>query len=224
VSKSINSRICITIIQLLVTAFLLSGCASNYSSEGGFTLNCHPPHDVEPIPSLHHNVRVVSLDGRADYEKDMAQAAKPTKGQEALGILAFGAIYPLFPDVEQSQTFEFVDAFRKALSERLTREGFNIMNSETDDVDTLEMTVSKIMLSFQSGNWHGAINYCANAYRNGTVIYSQQISEYSKKYNLWGTGSGQDAIDEAFTQAIMRFDVDAFTKAVSGAAMQGRTE
>lgn len=197
---------------LLVIAFvtLLSSCAGlsqqyKASTEGiSVSYTVHKEQFINPKAK----VFISSSDERLDKEV-IGDGAKSSVGTRVLGYVAFSVIYAAVPD---QPTFKDqqdpVRIFKTAMSERLSKNGIILTNDKENDAITIDLLVRQFKLDFNFGKWTGEVGYVARINKNGEIVCENNIYEKATAFNLYGFGSGEKAISEAFNKAIDRFDVN----------------
>ena len=197
---------------LLIIAFvtLLSSCAGlsqqyKASTEGiSVSYTVHKEQFINPKAK----VFISSSDERLDKEV-IGDGAKSSVGTRVLGYVAFGVIYAAMPD---QPTFKDqqdpVRIFKTAMSERLSKNGIILTNDKENDAITIDLLVRQFKLDFNFGKWTGEVGYVARINKNGEIVCENNIYEKATAFNLYGFGSGEKAISEAFNKAIDRFDVN----------------
>lgn len=197
---------------LLGIAFvtLLSSCAGlsqqyKASTEGiSVSYTVHKEQFINPKAK----VFISSSDERLDKEV-IGDGAKSSVGTRVLGYVAFGVIYAAMPD---QPTFKDqqdpVRIFKTAMSERLSKNGIILTNDKENDAITIDLLVRQFKIDFNFGKWTGEVGYVARINKNGEIVCENNIYEKATAFNLYGFGSGEKAISEAFNKAIDRFDVN----------------
>ena len=189
---------------------LLSSCAGlsqqHKASTEGISLNytVHKEQFINPKTK----VFILSSDERLDKEV-IGDGAKSSVGTRVLGYVAFGVIYAAMPD---QPTFEDqqdpVRIFKTAMSERLSKNGIILTNDKENDAITIDLLVRQFKLDFNFGKWTGEVGYVARITKNGEIVCEANMYEKATTFNLYGFGSGEKAISEAFNKAIDRFNVN----------------
>lgn len=197
---------------LLVIAFvtLLSSCAGlsqqyKASTEGiSVSYTVHKEQFINPKAK----VFISSSDERLDKEV-IGDGAKSSVGTRVLGYVAFGVIYAAMPDQPTFKNQQDpVRIFKTAMSERLSKNGIILTNDKENDAITIDLLVRQFKLDFNFGKWTGEVGYVARINKNGEIVCENNIYENATAFNLYGFGSGEKAISEAFNKAIDRFDVN----------------
>ena len=197
---------------LLVMGFvtLLSSCAGlsqqyKASTEGiSVSYTVHKEQFVNPKAK----VFISSSDERLDKEV-VGDGAKSAVGPRVLGYVAFGVIYAAMPEQPTFKDHQDpIRIFKTAMSERLSRNGIILTNDKENDAITIDLLVRQFKLDFNFGKWTGEVGYVARINKNGEIVYENNIYEKATAFNLYGFGSGEKAISEAFNKAIDRFDVN----------------
>lgn len=189
---------------------LLSSCAGlsqQYeASTEGISVNytVHKEQFINPKAK----VFISSSDERLDKEV-IGDGAKSSVGTRVLGYVAFGVIYAAMPD---QPTFKDqqdpVRIFKTAMSERLSKNGIILTKDKENDAITIDLLVRQFKIEFNFGKWTGEVGYVARINKNGEIVCENNIYEKATAFNLYGFGSGEKAISEAFNKAIDRFDVN----------------
>lgn len=205
---------CVPNNLLIVIAFvtLLSGCAGishqySASTEGmsvSYTVN------KEQFINPKAKVFILSSDERLDKEI-FGDGAKPSAGTRALGFVAFGVIYApalLFDQPTFKDQQDPIRIFKTATTERLSKNGIIVTNDNENGALALDLLVRQFKLDFNFGKWTGEVGYIARVKKNGEVVCQDDIYEKATAFNLYGFGSGEKAINEAFNKAINRLDVN----------------
>jgi hypothetical protein len=94
------------------------------------------------------------------------------------------------------------------MEERLKNNGI-ILSSGSKSSVVLELSVRRFKLDFNFGKWIAEAGYVARSKNNGVVLCEKEIFEKTTKFNVYGYGSGEEAINDAFNKAINAFDVNA---------------
>lgn len=204
--------LCVPYNILLIIAFvtLLSGCAGFSQQYRASTEGISVNYTVkkEQLISPKEKVVISSSDERLDKEL-IGEGAKPTVGTRVLGYVAFGVIYASMPD---QPTFKDqqdpICIFKIATTERLSKNGIVVTNNHENEVLVLDFLVRQFKLDFNFGKWTGEVGYIARVKKGGEIICESKIYEKATAFNLYGFGSGEKAISEAFNKAIDRLDVN----------------
>jgi len=197
---------------LLVIAFvtLLSGCAGLSQQYRASTEGISVNYTVkkEQLVSPKEKVVISSSDERLNKEI-IGDGAKGTVGTRVLGYVAFGVIYAAMPDqptLKEQQ--DPVHIFKIAMTERLSKNGITVINEKDNETIAVDLLVRQFKLDFNFGKWIGEVGYVARIKKNGEVVCQDDIYEKATAFNLYGFGSGEKAINEAFGQAIDRLDIN----------------
>lgn len=207
-----NVKLC-SVLAVGVIAILFGGCAGlsqQYkASSKGMAINYVVNKEQFVDPKV--KVSVVSSDERLDKEV-IGDGAKPTVGNRIIGYIAFGVLYaatdvtgvnqPTLKDQEDP-----VQIFRTATAERLSKNGITVTNDKENAV-IIDILVRQFKLDFSFGKWSGEVGYLARVKKNGEVICESSIYEKASAFNLYGFGSGEKAISEAFNKAINEMDIN----------------
>jgi hypothetical protein len=204
--------LCVPCIILLVVALvtLLSGCAGlsqqHRASAQGISVN----YTVKKEQMINPKQKVVisSSDERLDKEL-IGEGAKPTVGTRVLGYVAFGLIYAAMPDQPTLKDQEDpIRIFKTAMTERLSKNGIIVTNTHEDGELVLDLLVRQFKLDFNFGTWTGEAGYVARVKKSGEIICESTVYEKATAFNLYGFGSGEKAISEAFNKAIDKLEVN----------------
>lgn len=197
---------------LLVIAFvtLLSSCAGLSQQYKASTEEISVSYTVHKEQFINPKAKVFisSSDERLNKEV-VGDGAKSSVGTRVLGYVAFSVIYAAMPD---QPTFKDqqdpVRIFKTAMSERLSKNGIILANDKENDAITIDLLVRQFKLDFNFGKWTGEVGYIARINKNGEIVCENNIYEKATAFNLYGFGSGEKAISEAFNKAIDKFDVN----------------
>jgi hypothetical protein len=207
--------LCVPYNILLIIAFvtLLSGCAGLSQQYRASTEGISVNYTVkkEQLISPKEKVVISSSDERLDKELIGEGVAKPTVGTHVIGFIALGIYYaPALlidwptPTVQQDP----IRIFKTATTERLSKNGIVVTNNHENGVLVLDLLVRQFKLDFNFGKWTGEVGYIARVKKSGEIICESNIYEKATAFNLYGFGSGEKAISEAFNKAIDRLDVN----------------
>lgn len=204
-----NIKLC-NLLAVGMIVILFGGCAGlsqQYkASSEGMAINYVVNKEQFVDPKV--NIIVVSTDERIDKEV-IGEGAKPSVGKRFIGYLAFGVFFAAFPDQPTLQDQEDpIRIFKTAMTERLSRNGVLIANNKDSDSIIIDLFVRTFKLDFHFGNWLGEVAYVAKVRRNEGIICENTIYKKSKVFNLYGYGSGEKAINEAFNEAINEMDIN----------------
>lgn len=202
-------RFC-SITAIFVTVTLTFGCAGlsqQYkATTEGMTINYTVNKEQFFVPK--ENIFIISNDERVDKEV-IGEGAKPTVGRRFMGYLAFGVFYAAIPDQPSFREQEDpIGIFKSAMTERLSKNGVDVTNNKENDSIIIELFIRRFKLDFNFGKWLGEVEYIAKAKRNEESICESNVYEKSNTFNLYGYGSGEKAINEAFNKAINKLDIN----------------
>lgn len=206
--------LCVPYNILLVIAFvtLLSGCAGlsqqyRASTEG---ISINYTVKKEQLISPKEKIAISSSDERLDKEI-IGDGAKPTVGTRVLGFVTFGVIYApalLFDQPTFKDQQDPIQIFKTAMTERLSKNGITVINDKDNETLALDLLVRQFKLDFNFGKWTGEVGYVARVKKTGEIICESNLYEKTTAFNLYGFGSGEKAISEAFNKAIDRLDIN----------------
>lgn len=198
------------LVTIIVFSTLLSGCAGLSQQYKASTEGIAFNYAVNKEKFVHPNGKVVVASSDERIDKDViGDGAKPTVGTRFMGYIAFGVIYAAMPDQPAfREQDDPVRIFRTAIAERLSKNGITIINNKEDDAIAIDLFVRQLKLDFNFGKWSGEVGYIARVKKNGDIICESSIFEKANAFNLYGFGSGEKAINEAFNNAINRFDIN----------------
>ncbi|MBM4271559.1 MAG: hypothetical protein FJ139_05300 [Deltaproteobacteria bacterium] len=203
------------LLLITVLVIMLSGCAGisqQYrASDEGISANYNVKK--EQLISPKEKVVISSIDRRVNKEI-IGEGAKPTVGTRVFGYVAFGVIYYVMPgQPTYKDQQDPITIFKTAMTERLSKNGVVVTNNHENGMLILELLVRQFKLDFNFGKWNGEVGYIARVKKSGEIICESNIYEKATAFNLYGFGSGERAISEAFNKAIDRLDVnDCFSK------------
>jgi len=190
---------------------LLSGCAGLSQQYRASTEGISVNYTVkkEQIANPNANIFVSSNDER--LEKDfVGEGAKSSVGSRVLGYVAFGVVYAAFPDQPTLKDQQDpIRIFKTAMTERLSKNGISVAEGIDNNGLTLDLLVRQFKIDFNFGKWTGEVGYVAKIKKNGEVVCQDNIYEKATAFNLYGFGSGEKALNEAFSKAIDRLDANA---------------
>lgn len=204
--------LCVPYNILLVIVFvtLLSGCAGlsqqyKASTEG---ISINYTVKKEQLISPKEKVVISSSEDRLDKEI-IGDGAKGTVGTRVLGYVAFGVIYAAMPDQPTLKDKQDpIRIFKTAMAERLSKNGITVVNKKDNETLAVDLLVRQFKIDFNFGKWTGEVGYVAKIKKNGEVVCQDDIYEKATAFNLYGFGSGEKAINEAFGKAIDKLDIN----------------
>ena len=196
--------------MVIAVAALFSGCAGfsqQYrASTEGISVNYTVKKEQFITPKT--KIFVSSKDERLNKDV-VGDGAKSSAGSRALGYVAFGVIYAAFPDqITLNDQQDPVRIFKTAMTERLSKNGISVVDGMGTDGLLLELLVRQFKIDFSFGTWIGEVGYVARVKKNGEVVCQDNIYEKATAFNFYGFGSGEKAVNEAFSKAIDRLDVN----------------
>ena len=201
------NRIEYAILILLLFTFGCSGMSRQYraTTEGmsvSYIIN------KESIVQVKEKINIVVVDERVD--KDLiGDGAKSSVGDKFLGYLVFGVFYAAAPDQPKYQENEDpVKVFKTAMTERLSNNGVEIANGKDNNQMTLELLVRRFKLDFNFGKWIAEAGYIARLKGEAGILCQKEVFERVSKFNMYGYGSGEEAINDVFNKSINKFDVN----------------
>ncbi|MBI3292175.1 MAG: hypothetical protein HYZ73_05125 [Elusimicrobia bacterium] len=163
-------------------------------------------------------------DERLDREF-LGPGVRTTFGARLLGVFAFGLISFAVPGEPTFQETDLVGIFQKAFEERFRANGVPVASGSTgenfyqqhavvegggsSDPVTLEVLVRHLMLDFNFGKWIGEAGYVLRMKKGQELLCEDSISERVTRMNVWGFGSGERVISEAFAKAVNRANLSA---------------
>jgi hypothetical protein len=197
-------------LVVIIFTVLLSGCAGlsrQYrASNEGISVNYTVKKEQFVDPKA--KVFVSSSDERPDKEI-IGDGAKPSVGSRVLGYVTFGVFYAAMPDQPTlAAQQDPVQIFKTAMIERLVKNGIIVTSDTENSALSLDLAVRQFKLDFNSGKWTGEVGYVARMKKGGKIICENNVYEKATAFNLYGFGSGEEAISEAFNKAIDRLDVN----------------
>jgi hypothetical protein len=194
----------------IVVAALLSGCAGLSEQYKATTEGISVNYTVkkEQFADPKAKIFVSSNDERLDKDV-VGDGAKSSAGSRALGYVAFGVIYAAFPDQPTLKDQQDpIRIFKTAITERLSKNGISVVDDLDSDGLVLDLLVRQFKIDFNFGKWIGEVGYVAIVKKNGEIVCQDNIYEKATAFNLYGFGSGEKALNEAFSKAIDRLDVN----------------
>ncbi len=169
----------------------------------------------EPTLAAFQRVTVIAHDRRpnAAVAEDWGESGQKdeTKGYLLLGVggyllYKYSARVVLGPGVDQEPTLRegepVADLFRVALSERLRSNGATVIEDAGAPELTIELFVSQFSVSFSERRWHGVAGYSVRVRSRRQELCWKEVEKKSVKYNWYGFLTAQEALNEAFSDAI----------------------
>ncbi len=202
---------CYGLVAVIIFASLLSACAGLSQQYRASTEGIAINYTINKEQFFDPNVKVFIEASDERVDKDViGDGAKPTVGTRAMAYIAFGVFYAAMPDqptLKDQQ--DSVRIFQTATAERLSKNGVTVTNDKENEAIIIDLLVRQFKLDFNFGKWSGEVGYVAIIKKNGEVICESTIYEKVNAFNLYGFGSGEKAISEAFNKAINRLDINA---------------
>ena len=132
---------------------------------------------------------------------------KATTADHMMHVVALGPFYgALDTSMEESAAQDFIGVFGDAMAGRLEAAGVSIVDG--GDSPNIELSVRHIMVGFDAASWIGEVAYDATVTEHGEVVCTESIRDRARAMNWAGADSGQKALNEAFTNAINKFDLN----------------
>ena len=94
------------------------------------------------------------------------------------------------------------------MTERLSKNGISVITGMDNNSLVLDLLVRQFKIDFNFGKWTGEVGYVARVKKNGEIVCQDNIYEKATAFNLYGFGSGEKALNEAFSKAIDRLDAN----------------
>lgn len=142
----------------------------------------------------------------------IGKGAKSIMGNIEIGYFAFEVLLAFAPNEPYQPFFQskskMDEMFLRAFSERLSRNGVELINTPKQKEYSVEVYLKNFLLDFHYGIWTGEVGYEAIIKEGDKVICDQVIFEKAKKFNFYGFGSGEEAVSAAFNLAINRLDLN----------------
>ena len=201
--------LCVSVIVALTS---LSGCAGLFQQYRATTKGISINYTVnkEQFVDPKTKVFISSTDERLDKEV-IGDGAKPSAGTRVLGFVAFGVFYApalLIDNPALKDQQDTIKIFRSAMKERLSKNGISVTDGIDNNVLVLDLLVRQFKIDFNFGKWTGEVGYVARVKKNGVVVCENNIYEKARAFNLYGFGSGEKALNEAFSRAIDNLDAN----------------
>jgi len=202
-----NIALVLVITLLIIFEFGCAGLSRQYrASTEGISVNYTVKKEQFADPKA--IVFVSSSDERLDKEI-IGDGVGLSVGDRVLGFVAFSVISFAMPEIP---TFEAqqdpVRIFKTAMIERLAQNGIIVTSDTESGALSLDLAVRQFKLDFNSGTWIGEVGYVARMKKGGKIICESNVYEKATAFNLYGFGSGEEAISEAFNKAIDRLNVN----------------
>ena len=123
--------------------------------------------------------------------------------------MAFGVIYAAMPDQPTLKDQQDpIRIFKTAMAERLSKNGITVTKDKDNETLTVDLLIRQFKIDFNFGKWTGGVGYVARIKKNGEVVCQDDIYEKATAFNLYGFGSGENVINEAFGKAIDSLDIN----------------
>ncbi|HOG18513.1 MAG TPA: hypothetical protein PLB96_14340 [Syntrophales bacterium] len=198
---------CVAVMMVLVSLLGCAGLSQQYrASTEGISVNYTVKKEQFPNPNA--KIFVSSNDERLDKDV-VGDGAKSSAGSRVLGYVAFGVIYAAFPDQPALRDQQDpIRIFKTAMTERLSKNGVYVSEATDNDGLTLDLLVRQFKIDFNFGKWTGEVGYVAKLKKRGEIVCQDNIYEKATAFNLYGFGSGEKALNEAFSKAIDRLDAN----------------
>ena len=103
-------------------------------------------------------------------------------------------------------------AFYEAFRMRLEAMGIGVLPAKDPQAQSLTIEVQSVWLDLEGRDFKSEVTYEAKFSRDGKVFYKETISGRAQRLRLVGKDQGEEAMSEAFTMAVNRLELDAFTK------------
>lgn len=194
----------------IMVAAILSGCAGLSQQYRASTEGISVNYTVKKEQFADPKAKIfVSLNDERLDKDIVGDGAKSSAGSRVLGYVAFGVIYAAFPDQPTLRDQQDpIRIFKTAMTERLSKNGISVSDGMNDDSLVLDLLVRQFKIDFNFGKWTGEVGYVARIKRNGEIVCQVSIYEKATAFNLYGFGSGEKALNEAFSKAIDRLDAN----------------
>ena len=203
-NRTLGYRIHVGTQLLVVSAcFMFSGCAGFSrqlrASTSGIAIQYEVPK--ESLPTLDSTIGVLIKDERLDNEL-IGAGARNSFGKKVLGYLTFGLTFMPFSGDPSFQETDLAGLFQKAFYGRLGLNGVKIVENAAQADAVLEISLRNVRLDFNFGKWWGEVGYVLQLKKGTELIGEDRVSKKVSKFNMWGYGSGETAISEAFSSAV----------------------
>lgn len=203
-----NKKYFFQIVLFFLIISGLPGCAGLSQQYRASTQGIKIDYDVkkEATIDLLHSVSIKTLDTR-NVGYVIGYGARNTAGNRLIGKIAFGAFYDFLPtNPFIKRDINPVSAFKVAMEERLKANGVKLERPKPTTIN-IELEIKRILLDFKSATWVADISYMARVKFKNKIICEQNITERETAFNLWGFGSGEEALNSAFNKAINKFNL-----------------
>ena len=195
------SRKLIGLVLVTSTSASCTGLSQQFhATYGGINIEYRVQKGRLKFPDA--KVHVTVVDDRVDKEI-LGQGARSSFGSRVLGYLGFGLVYATVPgEPDFRGRMDMVEMFQKAFEERLRVNGVAIVPERGKADLELEVSVRHFRLDFHFSKWLGEVGLVARLRDKSAILCEETIHETARKFNVWGYGSGEGAISEAFNKAI----------------------
>lgn len=200
----------ILIVTLTAAVSILTACAGlskqSKATTDGISIEYKVAQKTSELAQLILTVKVD--DARANKEI-LGRGAQNNLGRDIAGYLVFGVIYafaPSEPYINDKESLD--DVVYDGVFHRFSNMGAQVSKATIaekgaeDSSLHLDIKIKVFNLDFNWGKWLGIMKFDYAFAKNGKFICERSISEKSTVFNMYGFGSGEEAINEVFNKAI----------------------
>lgn len=186
------------ILIMLLAAFGLAGCAApsylniDYRLPGSTPLSTGSPVFL----------RVVD---QRPSQNIFGQAAQDS-------FRSFTGIYALYLGVDNDQkiltgSYTLSALFQTAMTRRLERQGFRVVNARDPGTPTLEIAINQFLLDRVGNEWHVNIGYEARVFKGEKIKARESVNAEGQRVRLFGYKEAEEILGSVFSDSINRLDV-----------------
>lgn len=125
-------------------------------------------------------------------------------------LLIGGAMYPLMlalaPDLKmQDNDYQVGSIYKIAVLSRLSKNHIKVSTDNNYDV-LVELFLRELSLDFNGPYWNGESSFVVKIRKGDKYLCEGNIQEKAKLFNMWGLGTAQRALNDAFAKSIDAID------------------
>jgi len=107
-----------------------------------------------------------------------------------------------------------VRVFNDAIKKRMSTNGIRVAERQSANEVVVDLDVTDFKIDFRFGKWVAKVGYSARIDEGSRLLCEKRVHREATAFNVYGYGSGQKALNEAFSNAIDALDLNAcFSKA-----------
>ncbi len=188
--------------MICLMLLMITACAKPYH----FYVKYDLPQATSP--TLEKKVYLKVIDGRTTktFLSDKAQ------NEFDLWDGTFAIYYTEKKPKSGVDTYKLTALIRTIMTQRLESKGIQVMDQQSADLPTFEMTLKKIYLDLQDRTWVSDISYEVNLTGNDLKTGRETVSGKAERTKVMGRGAGEILVSELLTDTINRLDIDKLFK------------